>query len=83
MYNYRHPWISPSTSTDDQDPGFDRFLTATLNIYRICTTSNRVPLSSTLEDPVDPEHPRDMNNYFHYEMYHYRRHEYNYFHYDP
>ena len=32
-----------------------------------------VPLPSTLDDPVDPENPRDMNNYFHYEMYHYHR----------
>ena len=38
-----------------------------------------VPLPSILEDPVDPEHLRDMNNYFHYEMYHYRRHVNNYF----
>ena len=34
----------------------------------------REPLPSTLEDPVGPEHPRDMNNYFHY-----RRHVNNYF----
>ena len=33
----------------------------------------RVLLPSTLEDPVDPKHPWDMNNYLHYEMYHYRR----------
>ena len=34
-----------------------------------------VPLPSTLEDPVDPEHLRIMNTYFHYEMYLYRRRE--------
>ena len=39
----------------------------------------REPLPSTLEDPVGPEHPRDLNNYFHYDMYHYRRHVNNYF----
>ena len=47
-----------ATSTSLDDPG---------------RLQKRVPLPSTLEDPVDPEHPRDMNNYFHYEMYHYRR----------
>ena len=35
----------------------------------------REPLPSTLEDPVGPEHPWDMNNYFHYDMYLYRRRE--------
>ena len=39
----------------------------------------REPLPSTLEDPVGPENPRDMNDYFHYDMYHYRRHVNNYF----
>ena len=39
------------------------------------TTMKRVPLPSTLEDPVDPEHLRIMNTYFHYEMYLYRRRE--------
>ncbi|XBI00201.1 hypothetical protein VPH35_129326 [Triticum aestivum] len=42
----------------------------------------REPLPLTLEDPVGPEHPQDMNNYFHYEMYHYRCHVNNYFLYD-
>ena len=37
------------------------------------STGKRVPLPSTLEDPVDPEHLWIMNTYFHYEMYLYRR----------
>ena len=44
-----------------------------VNVYfHDCCKNNyfhdvREPLPSTLEDPVGPEHPRDMNNYFHYE----------------
>ena len=43
-----------ATSTSLDDPG---------------RLQKRVPLPSTLEDPVDPEHLRIMNTYFHYEMY--------------
>ena len=49
-----------ATSTSLDDPG---------------RLQKRVPLPSTLEDPVDPEHLRIMNTYFHYEMYLYRRRE--------
>ena len=55
-------------STTTVDMLFAKYLSDPTSTPMTC-----VPLPSTLEDPVDPEHPRDMNNYFHYEMYHYRR----------
>ena len=53
-----------TTVTRERLHGYDKFL-----------SEKRVPLPSTLEDPVDPEHLRIMNTYFHYEMYLYRRRE--------
>ncbi|XBH98406.1 hypothetical protein VPH35_127924 [Triticum aestivum] len=55
-------------STTTVDMLFAKYLSDPTSTPMTC-----VPLPSTLEDPVDPEHPRDMNNYFHYEMYHCRR----------
>ncbi|KAM3263003.1 hypothetical protein ACQJBY_053258 [Aegilops geniculata] len=60
--------FSPSTTTVVIPLRITKF-----NYHRREPVPKRVPLPSTVEDPVDPEHPRDMNNYFHYEMYHYRR----------
>ena len=81
MYDY-------TTVTRERLHGYDKFLSE----KRVPSTvarrpvydyfhDVREPLPSTLEDPVGPEHPRDLYNYFHYDMYHYRRHMNNYFHY--
>ena len=74
MYDY-------TTVTRERLHGYDKFLcekrvpstVARRTVYDYFHDV-REPLPSTLEDPVGPEHPRDMNNYFHYDMYHYRRH---------
>ena len=76
-----HPrWISSSTPSDRQGH-LRKCVPSTVARRPVYDYLHdvREPLPSTLEDPVGPEHPRDLYNYFHYDMYHYRRHVNNYF----